>query len=254
MDKDSSAQTCRELFQQYDILIWEINLPEYRGLCQEWCKFLANEEQVRATGFIFEKDRDRFIITHWALRCILASLLNISPKQLNFKKNPFGKPELSNLPLQNLIDFNLSYSKDIALIAVSHKRAIGVDIEYTGAEFNFDEIASANFTQEEIACLNQFQLPLRKEFFFRIWNGKEAYIKARGLGLSLPLNTFSAIPSLDSIKYKLEIHDHPGESDFWFLRSFDTKPGYTSAIAGRGDNNISIWPVNFRYDPYFDLV
>ena len=221
-------------FPENELLVWRIILPEFLEKCDECYSILATDEQIRAAKFLFKKDRERFIIAHWALRCILANIGNVIPNSLQFTRNFYGKPELVGKCLNNPIGFNLSHSGDIALVVVSHIVDIGIDVEQVHAEISYEDIVSQHFTAQESSFLYSIPISQRRERFFQIWNGKEAFIKARGLGLSIPLNTFSAIPRLDTSQYLLETHDQPEDAEDWSILSLQLFPGYTAAVAVKG--------------------
>lgn len=215
-----------------EIFVWRIVLPEFIDIYSECLNILSQDEQTRCSKFLFEKDRIRFILSHWALRCILANILNVAPASLQFTQNPYGKPELAGQFLNSPIRFNLSHSGDIALIVISYNIEIGIDIEQILTDFEFEEIARYNFTLEENAVLQSTSVANRSEVFYRIWTGKEAFIKAKGLGLSIPLDTFSIIPVSDSPTNILKYNNPQGSTQEWSILSLQPFPGYNAALAG----------------------
>src|SRR5262249_50093841 len=148
------------------------------------------------------------------LRKILSDYLNTGPEKITFTYNQYGKPAT------NGIHFNLSHSADLAILAVSRTRELGVDLEkITPID---DRIAEHFFSPNEVAALRALPEDGQQEAFFAVWTRKEAYVKAHGQGLSIPLSSFDV--SLD----------HPARFlrgvDGWSIESFEPAPGYVAAL------------------------
>jgi 4'-phosphopantetheinyl transferase len=141
-------------------------------------------EQDRASQFKFETDRQRYVAAHAALRSIVSSYVNSPARELQFAAGPYGKPKLAPIHATEKIEFNLSHSHDVALIAVAQGREIGVDVEWVRKDFVFDEVAQRFFTAREVAALHALPLHLQREAFYKCWTSKEAFLKAKGTGLS----------------------------------------------------------------------
>jgi len=218
------------------ISTWRIWLPQFLEMAEGCLNILSPEEQSRASKFFFEKDRLQFILTHWALRHILASILEVTPADLQFDQNPYGKPELHKPVTNGPIQFSLSHSGDVAIVTVSRGIEVGVDVEQINVEFNHEDITRQYFTSRESGYLQSISAGDRREIFYRIWTGKEAFIKAKGLGLSFPLDSFSMIPKLQDSRYLLEIESQPNEAKQWSITSFQPFPGYTAAVAAKAEN------------------
>ena len=146
-------------------------------------------------------------------------------------------PALSLLPEKgretNQLNFNLSHSRGFMLLAVTRGREVGVDIELIDREFATAEVAERFFSQREIFSLRSQPNPLQTEAFFNCWTRKEAYIKARGEGLTLPLDQFdvSLDPSGASL---LENRIFPGDRTRWSLQELHPAPDYCAAVAVEG--------------------
>jgi 4'-phosphopantetheinyl transferase len=145
---------------------------------------LSSVEQDRASKFKFETDRRRYITAHAALRSILSIYVNSPARELQFASGPYGKPKLAPIHDKKKIAFNLSHSHELALIAVTRGREIGVDVEWVREDFAFDEVAQRFFTTREVAALHALPLHLQREAFYKCWTSKEAFLKAKGTGLS----------------------------------------------------------------------
>lgn len=148
---------------------------------------LSKDELERANRFHFDRHRRRFIVARATLRLILAKYLQQDPAQLCFDYNKQGKPELDN---QQGIEFNLSHSEDLALLAVGQFFPLGVDLEFFSSR-PYEGIAKTLFSSLELKHFLALPNLLKPQAFFHIWAQKEAFIKATGLGLSYPTQDFS---------------------------------------------------------------
>lgn len=149
-------------------------------------KILSVTEKEKTDSFKFEKDKNTYTVSHASLRKILSVYCNTSPEELLFETNEFGKPFLTfNLqPPTSNIQFNLSHSKDMFVIAISFSDEIGVDVEEINYAFNFDSIAESQFYPEEKIQLLSYPIDQRHKIFFELWTQKESYLKMKGTGLN----------------------------------------------------------------------
>ena len=199
-------------------------------------RILSFDEIERAEKYRFRKDRDRFVIARGTLRTILGNYLKIEPSQILFKYSSFGKPLLSEIPGRAALCFNVSHSHELALYAFTLQREIGIDVEYIQRHFVFEDIAEKFFSGDEIAMLKQMPEDVRAEAFFNCWTCKEAYIKAHGHGLSLPLESFSVSFTLDESDVSLNVTGDSKESLRWVIRKLAPMSDYAVAIAVEGTN------------------
>jgi 4'-phosphopantetheinyl transferase len=151
-----------------------------------WQALLDRDEAARAARFRFARDRHRYIASHGILRTLLGGYLDRAAAGLRFDIGRHGKPALSGGELH----FNLSHSHHLALFAISRDVALGCDIELHDARFLAENIPERFFSPAEIAEFQALPPADRLAGFFAGWTRKEAYIKARGLGLALPLDSF----------------------------------------------------------------
>lgn len=148
---------------------------------------------------------------------------------LRFNFGPQDKPSLEMQGLSPRVNFNLSHSHGLAVYAFALGREVGVDVELIRPEFIGDDIAERYFSSREQAELRTLSQNLRAEGFFNCWTRKEAYVKARGEGLQIPLKDFDVSltpgepPILES-----------GDISQWSLRSFEPAPGYVAAVVAEG--------------------
>jgi 4'-phosphopantetheinyl transferase len=219
-----------------EVHVWRISL-EYpaTGVESLW-QILAPDERLRADRFHFSKDRQHFIIARGLLRTILGSYLDIKPERLRFGYESRGKPFLANSSaVESRLNFNLSHSHELALCAVTLKRQIGIDIERIRPDFASEEIAERFFSPHEIGALRKLPEHLRKEAFFHCWTRKEAFIKARGDGLSLPLDQFDVTLVPGEPARLQQVSWDQDEAARWSLQKIDAGPGYVGALAVEGD-------------------
>jgi 4'-phosphopantetheinyl transferase len=157
---------------------------------------LDAKERERFHRFHFECDRVRFAFAHANMRRILGAYLGRQPERILFGANSLGKPELVTDTHTHPIHFNLSHSREIALLALSIDTELGIDIEDLAPIE--PEVAESHFSPTELAALSSLEGEAWLQGFYRCWTRKEAILKAEGVGLSLPLDSFdvSLIPGL----------------------------------------------------------
>ena len=203
---------------------------------------LTADERARAERFYFQKHRERFIAGRGLLRHILSRYLGKEPDQLRFCYNSYGKPALIEEAGAEGLCFNLSHSHGIALYALTRGREIGIDIEYFRPDVETEKLAERFFSPREAAALRALPEHLRKEAFFNCWTRKEAYIKADGKGLAIPLNAFDVSLTPGEPAALLRTESQPQETSRWSLRALNLEPGYAAALAVKGhDWELKCW-------------
>jgi 4'-phosphopantetheinyl transferase len=166
--------------------LWRVDLTQPIAPIDTLLEILSVEEQDRARRFHFEVDRQRFIVGRGTLRILLGRYLQVEPQQLQFKYGDRGKPLLAEPFCRSQIQFNVSHSQNLALYAIACGREVGVDVEQIRPIRDLDRLAARFFSAREYAHLQTLELEARLEPFFGYWTCKEAYVKACGVGLSLP--------------------------------------------------------------------
>ena len=198
--------------------------------------FLSSDEQMRAERFRFDREWRRFIVGRGTLRIILGRYLNLSPEEVEFEYRPNGKPVLSAGLLHTTLCFNLSHSGEMLLLAVTYDRAVGVDIESINLDLDVETLAERFFSPAERAELQARPADRRLASFFSGWTRKEAYLKARGEGLTYPLDQFSVSMDCDQPAKLLDVKDDPRELSRWSFHTLAPAPGYIGALVVEGQN------------------
>ena len=217
-----------------EVHVWRAQLDESLARMRELLSTLAPDERDRAVRFHFTKDRNRFIIARGLLRSILGLYLNGEPGRLRFGYGPHGKPYLMGEHNQGGLHFNLSHSHGLALFAVTREREVGVDIERVRSGISDEGIAERFFSPQEVARLRALPVALQAEAFFNCWTRKEAYIKARGEGLSHPLDQFDVSLAPGEPAALLRTRIDAEETARWSLRELNPGPGFAAALAVKG--------------------
>jgi len=216
-----------------EIHIWRVPLdhpPVALGLLST---FLSAEEVTRAERFVFPHDKNHFIAGRGMLRVILGRYLGMPPSSLSIEKGPHEKPFVSASSGKPPLHFNLSHSHGLALYAFALHGQVGIDLEKLRPESATKEVAEQFFSTKEQEELLRLPPDSRVQGFFNCWTRKEAYLKARGEGLQVPLDSFDANltpgrpPTLRA-----------ADSDLWTVFSFCPAQGYAAAavVEGKGWN------------------
>ena len=213
-----------------EIHVWlaDLNQPSADKLK----RLLTEDEIARAERFHFDKDRNHYIIARGLLRQLLAAYLRTAAGELRFDYAEKGKPSLVGAD----INFNLAHSYGKAIYAFSRGRELGVDLEFIREDFGGDEIAERFFSPGEISALKDVPIDLTKQAFFNCWTRKEAYIKARGEGLSMPLDVFEVSLAPGEPAALLRNHKEPAELSRWTMQALAAPDGYVAALVVEGDS------------------
>lgn len=223
--------TDRPSLKPDDVHVWSVHLDLPDAEVNRLEGVLSSHERARADRFYFQRDRRRFVVGRAILRIILGSYLRIAPERVTFDYGPHGKPMLAVGCGDGTLRFNLSHSQAVALIGVTRRGEIGVDIECIRSIPDLDEIAERCFSSREIASFRGLSPSQRPEAFFTCWTRKEAYLKALGDGLARPLDAFD-VSFLPGEQAKLLcVRDDLDEASRWSLWGLAPGTGTIAAVA-----------------------
>jgi 4'-phosphopantetheinyl transferase len=214
-----------------EVHVWRIALDRPTWDDADLRSSLAPDELARAARFVFPVDRERFVAARDALRQILARYIGCSPRQVHFGYSQHGKPTLRAPGASTGLTFNLSHTRDLALCAVTRGREVGIDVEAIRPEVAIDEIARTTFSPAERSALAALPPGERLAAFFACWTRKEAYLKARGDGLTYPLDQFDVSLGPGEAPALLGSREGPAEVRRWDLRALDLGERYAAALA-----------------------
>jgi 4'-phosphopantetheinyl transferase len=217
-------------FEPDAVHVWRATLDVSPAQVDALREVLSTDETDRANRFYFPRDQQRFIVGRGLLRNILSRYLQTPPHMLRFDYTAFSKPILVPATGQEPLNFNVSHSDGLALYALTRGRAIGVDIERIRQTIEYDQIAARFFSPTEYACLCALPVERRATAFFTYWTRKEAYIKAHGAGLSVPLDRFVVSLAPDEPARLLHNLDDPAQASRWSLQDLFPDPGYQAAV------------------------
>jgi len=210
-----------------EIHVWRASLGLNKEILDRCASVLSQDEQLRASRFLFPEGRDHFVAARGILRELLGKYAASSPALLQFEYGQHGKPALRTENGELPIRFNLSHSRGLAVFAFARQRELGIDLEPIRPEFGGEAIAERYFSLRELEEWHRLTPGLRAQAFFLCWTRKEAYVKAKGQGLQIPLASFS-VTLTPGRPAELQSAD----SARWRLHSFEPAPGYTAAIVG----------------------
>lgn len=217
-----------------DVQIWSVDLRAPRESMERFRAWLSRDELERADRFRFESHRRRFVAGRGVLRSLLAHHTESSPADLVFSYGTAGKPHLES-PADSGIAFNVSHADDVALIAIARDRAVGVDVERVKTARDLERLAARFFSPEEAADFMRLTPVARQNAFYTCWSRKEAFLKARGVGLAGNLKDFAVTlePGVPPVIRRLS-PALKGNSE-WLLADLPVPGGYVGALAGEGD-------------------
>ena len=217
-----------------EVHVWRATLNLPPSQVQYLRRILAPDEGARADRFHFERDRVRFVAARAILRTILGRYLGVEPSQVLLGYGPQGKPRLAGQYEPAGLCFNVTHSHTLALYAIVRERPVGVDVERIRTDLGFEEMADRFFSPTEVAELRALPAYEQVDAFFRCWTRKEAYLKARGDGLTVPAHQFSVPlqPCLPFAPLRVGVAGYAeGE---WYIRALDPGAGYAAAMVVQG--------------------
>ncbi len=174
-------------FLEGTVCIWQIELSESVDVTP-YLPMLSAEEREKAARFRFHRDRCFYVLAHAGLRQILAGYLNIPAPEITFVQQERGKPQLAGGLKGSGIQFNLSHTQNLALVAVAKDTPVGIDVEKIRPMKDLQRLSERFFTAAEAQAIANLPSEQQQQVFFEIWTRKEAYLKGIGCGLAGALN------------------------------------------------------------------
>jgi 4'-phosphopantetheinyl transferase len=236
------------LFDESAIDIWTLNLLASNEQIESAYQLLSSDERQRAERFHFPADRRRFVIRRAGLRQILGQYLDVAPSSLMFCYSENGKPGLASP--HPALRFNLSHSRELALVACSTSREIGVDVEWIRSDLEIEDLAQRFFSPAENELLKVVHQDQKHLAFLSCWTCKEACLKAIGKGLSLDPRTIDVSAVFNNVPTQTGGIQKFLSAGFAVAVMETQREGYLSALAVEpGDFTLKIHPASeFRTD------
>ncbi len=219
----------------HDVDLWIVDLDQ-AAVRPEW---LSAEEHARIDRLLVADKASQLARSHTALRGVLARYAGVHPADLRFELGEHGKPSLLDIDL----DFNLSHSDAVAVIAVARRLTLGVDVERVCPDRPLDGMAERFFSAAEHSVFAALPLAQRVEAFYRAWTRKEAYVKALGTGLTFSSRRFTVALTAAGGRLLLTTEMPEDRAERWWFEDL-LLPGYQVAIC---------WPAARRRLRRFEL-
>lgn len=212
-----------------EVHIWHIDVKNFIPNIDELWQLLGEAEQQRAQKFIFNEHRNNFIVVHGLLRQLLSKYLQKPVMELLFVNSSCGKPEVIQQGSETMVNFNISHSGQLALLAFAKNIDVGVDIEIMNEDVTKDDIAKRFFSKKEVEQLLAIDSNRQVRAFFNCWVRKEAFIKLIGQGLFFPLDQFDVNMASDEQPLLLDIYDKYKIAD-WLLYPLNLPNDYKDYV------------------------
>jgi len=210
-----------------DVHIWRLCLSTVPA-----ADVLSPDERSRARTFRYEVDRQRFVAARVFMRTVLGRLVEVEPWALRLGYSSHGKPHLLE-PANLNVSFNLAYSGDHAILGVTRGVDIGVDLEQVASSEDWRDLAQRFFAPSEVAAIQSLPDARQLSAFYTCWTRKEAFVKALGLGLSHPLDSFDVSVDPEGPARLLSIAGSVASASEWRLEDVSEPPTYAAAVAVR---------------------
>lgn len=193
--------------------------------------WLSPDEAARMDRYVFPRHRWEYLATRALCRAALSRYAPVEPAAWRFRSNPWGRPEVA-APAHSWLRFNLSNAEGLLACLVARDREVGVDVEDTTRSVDTLATSAHVFSAAELAALRREAAGAHRARFFHYWTLKEAYIKARGMGLALPLRAFSFLPdeAPPRVRFDPSLGD---EASRWCFARVDLDPGHRVAVAAK---------------------
>ena len=218
----ASEADCRDIdiwLSYYDEIVDDRQLAGLRSI-------LSEDEVAQESRFYFADDRKRYLVTRAMVRMVLSRYALIAPEHWMFSKNAYGRPVIADAIVEAEVQtqglcFNLSHTRGLIALAVTRGRELGIDVENIATRAVSLDVAERFFSPIEVAELACVAADRQQDRFFEYWTLKESYIKARGMGLSLPLDRLSfSFPHHSAVSLSIDpdLQDRADRWSFWQYR------------------------------------
>jgi 4'-phosphopantetheinyl transferase len=207
--------------------LWQKPLIESEDAISACYELLLPEEREKASRYRVERPRQDFILTRGTLRSLLSKYLQRDTREITLDYTEYGKP----LVRDSSLHFNVSHTNGLAVLAFVLNREIGVDVEKIRPQSDAKKLAERFFSDYERRALRDLTEDNLNAAFFRCWTRKEAYIKAVGEGLSMPLSQFDVSLEPNPDQALLATRPDPNEVTHWLVRNISVTAGYAAALA-----------------------
>jgi len=229
-----------------EIHVWYVRLDPPQERVEQLGRPLTKDEWERANRFRFDQHRRQYVVGRGALRTLLAAYQGTRPELVRFTYGPRGKPFLDASQNQDgagTLFFNLSNSSERALVGFARGLEIGVDLEYMKPMPDLEQIAERFFSVPERDVLRQLPAAQKPEGFFNCWTRKEAYLKAVGEGLALPLDSFDVTLAPGEPARMLAVEGDAERATRWHYWHLRPAEDYIGAVAIEGTVEGREWTV-----------
>lgn len=199
------------------------------ALAAAYRMLLTPQERQQEDRFHFARDRHRYLLTRALVRTVLSRYAPVEPASWRFASGPFGRPRIDGAPCDETrgLDFNLSHTAGLVVLAVARDMGVGVDVENIRRSAVLEAVDHF-FAPAEARALGALPAALQPHRFFELWTLKESYIKARGMGLQIPLDSFAfALDDARDIGFALA--DPQGDAA-WHFRQLQPTPDHMVAL------------------------
>lgn len=224
--------------EKSEIHLWQLEQADFElsSLQSECLAWLTESEIKRFQRYQFDRHRKQLLLGRVLMRVALSSYVNkIAPASWNFIYNKYGKPAISEEQNPASLHFNLSHSAEKVVLAVSRFPDIGVDIEYATKARRIKAIARRYFSDKELAEMLILPEDQQQSRFYELWTLKEAYIKACGMGLEIPLQHFSyGFVGRDRLTVEFDERRNDEETA-WQLWQLSAGSDFKLAVAAKAD-------------------
>jgi 4'-phosphopantetheinyl transferase len=216
-----------------DVHVWHVDpaLVSDPALIRRYDALMSPDERARHARFVFPRDQHIYLVARALVRTTLSKYADVEPKAWTFQEGPYGRPEIAGPPGVAPLRFSLSHTAGLVALAVASHADVGIDVEGINARASGLDIASHFFAPSEAADLEALPPEQQGRAFLEFWTLKEAYIKATGLGLSMPLKSFAfQLTDPPAIAFGPSSTGDPSE---WHFSRLDLSPHHLAALAVR---------------------